>query len=61
MKIEILEQAKRDLIDGFRFYEEQGVGIGFVLPDESLRRHRVAKHLRGSHCKPYRAIIVLLR
>jgi len=28
MRIEILDQAERDLIEGFRFYEEQGVGLG---------------------------------
>jgi len=28
MKIEILETAQRDLVEGFRFYEQQGVGLG---------------------------------
>lgn len=28
MKIEILDTAQRDLVEGFRFYEEQGVGLG---------------------------------
>ena len=28
MRIEILDQAARDLIEGFRFYEEQEEGLG---------------------------------
>jgi hypothetical protein len=28
MKIVILDEAKRDLIEGFRFYEEQAPGLG---------------------------------
>lgn len=28
MRIEILDQAERDLVEGFRFYEEQGEGLG---------------------------------
>jgi plasmid stabilization system protein ParE len=28
MRIEILDQAERDLIEGFRFYEDQGEGLG---------------------------------
>ena len=31
MKIEILEQTARDLVEGFRFYEEQGAGLGSSL------------------------------
>ena len=28
MRIEILDTAQRDLVEGFRFYEEQGEGLG---------------------------------
>lgn len=28
MKVRILSSASRDLIDGYRFYEEQGEGVG---------------------------------
>jgi hypothetical protein len=28
MRLEILDQAERDLIEGFRFYEDQGEGLG---------------------------------
>ncbi len=28
MRIEILDEAARDLIEGFRFYEDQGIGLG---------------------------------
>jgi len=32
MKIEILETAQRDLVEGFRFHE-QGVGLGWYFLD----------------------------
>jgi hypothetical protein len=28
MRIQILDRAERDLIEGFHFYESQGVGLG---------------------------------
>jgi hypothetical protein len=31
MKIEILEEAEQDLIDGFHFYEAQNLGLGQYL------------------------------
>lgn len=54
MKIAILDQAKRDLIEGFRFYEDQDAGLGSyfltnLYPDiESLRIYG------GIHSKPYK-------
>ena len=45
MKIEILDQAEDDLIEGFRFYEAQQPGLGFYFlvnlygDIESLRLH----------------------
>ena len=54
MKIEFLDQAELDLIDGFRFYEDQQVGLGsYFLTSlyadiESLRIHA------GIHRKAYK-------
>ena len=31
MRIEILEEAERDLIEGFHFYENQQVGLEFYF------------------------------
>ncbi len=33
MKVEILDEAERDLIDGFRFYEAQAEGLGDYFLD----------------------------
>ncbi len=33
MKIRILASASRDLIDGYRFYEMQGPGVGAYFLD----------------------------
>jgi plasmid stabilization system protein ParE len=33
MKIEILDDARQDLVDGFRFYENQSVGLGDYFLD----------------------------
>jgi hypothetical protein len=54
MRIEILDQAVQDLIEGFHFYEKQEVGLGsYFLTNlysdiESLRLYS------GIHRKPYR-------
>jgi hypothetical protein len=54
MKIEILDQAELDLIDGSRFYEDQQAGLGsYFLTNlyadiESLRIHA------GVHRKAYK-------
>jgi hypothetical protein len=48
MKLEILDQAEEDLIEGFRFYESQQAGLGsYFLVNlygdiESLRLHGTA-------------------
>jgi hypothetical protein len=45
MRIEILEEAENDLIDGFTFYDRQSKGLGDYFPDsvfadiESLYLH----------------------
>ena len=33
MKIEILDEAQQDLVDGFRFYESQSAGLGDYFLD----------------------------
>ena len=33
MKIQILDEAKEDLVDGFRFYESQSPGLGDYFLD----------------------------
>jgi hypothetical protein len=33
MRIEVLDDAKDDLVDGFHFYEEQSSGLGFDFFD----------------------------
>lgn len=33
MNVEILEEAERDLVDGFRFYETQSAGLGDYFLD----------------------------
>lgn len=54
MKIQILDLAKTDLIEGHRFYEKQEAGLG----DYFLRNlFADIDHLQitaGSHLKPYR-------
>jgi plasmid stabilization system protein ParE len=45
MKVEILDEARRDLVDGYRFYEGQAEGLGGYFLDslfsdiDSLRFH----------------------
>jgi hypothetical protein len=60
MKIVILDEAKGDLIEGFRFYEEQATGLGpYFLANlyadiESLKVHA------GTHLKSYKDYYRLL-
>ena len=37
MRVEVLDQATEDLIEGFWFYETQDAGLGSYFSDESLR------------------------
>ena len=52
MKIEILDEAQQDLIDGFRFYESQSIGLGDYFLDslfsdiDSLQAAKVISILR---------------
>ena len=38
MRIEILDEAERDLVDGAAFYEAQGAGLGTQCPAAQLAR-----------------------
>jgi plasmid stabilization system protein ParE len=56
MRIEILDDAKDDLIDGFHFYEEQSTGLGsyfldslFADIDSLLLYAGVHRMVHGSH------------
>ena len=33
MKVQILDEAQQDLVDGFRFYESQSLGLGEYFRD----------------------------
>ena len=39
MRLQILDSARDDLIEGFYFYEKQELGLGGLLSDEPLLRH----------------------
>jgi hypothetical protein len=60
LKIQILDQAEQDLIEGFHFYEEQQAGLGsYFLTNlyadiESLRLYA------GIHARPYKGYHRLL-
>jgi hypothetical protein len=60
VKIEILDLAEQDLLDGFRFYESQAAGAGnyflenIYLDIESLHQYA------GIHLKPHRNFYRLL-
>jgi plasmid stabilization system protein ParE len=54
MKIEILDVAKRDLIDGFHFYEKQGAGLGSHFLTNLYADIESLKLYGGIHSKPYK-------
>ncbi len=41
LKIDILGEARNDLIAGYRFYEKQAPGLGSYLPSERSQRETV--------------------
>jgi plasmid stabilization system protein ParE len=53
MRIEILDQAKRDLIEGFHFYEEQGKELGSYFLTNLYADIDSLHFSAGSHSKPY--------
>jgi hypothetical protein len=53
MKIKILDQAARDLIEGFYFYEEQGKGLGSYFLTSLYADIESLKIYAGIHRKPF--------
>ena len=53
MKIEILDQAKRDLIDGFYFYEAQHEGLGAFFLARLYSDIESLRASAGVHLKAY--------
>ena len=54
MRLEILDQAARDLVEGFRFYEEQGVGLGSYFLTNLYADIDSLYSSAGIHIKPYK-------
>jgi hypothetical protein len=54
MRIEILDQAERDLIEGFRFYEEQEEGLGSYFLTNLYADIDLLHSLAGIHFKAYK-------
>lgn len=54
MRIEILEEAERDLIEGFHFYENQEPGLGLYLHTNIFSDIESLKNYAGIHRKPHK-------
>jgi hypothetical protein len=60
MRLEILDQAERDLIEGFRFYEDQGEGLGSYFLTNLYADIDSLDSSAGIHSKPYKHYLRLL-
>jgi plasmid stabilization system protein ParE len=60
MRIELLDQAERDLIEGYRFYEDQGVGLGSYFLTNLYADIESLRIYAGIHRKPYKDYFRLL-
>ena len=60
MRIQILDRAERDLIEGFRFYESQGVGLGSYFLTNLYADIESLHIYAGIHSKPYKSYCRLL-
>lgn len=60
MRIEILDEAARDLVEGFRFYEEQGAGLGSYFLTNLYADIDSLCSSAGIHIKPYKHYYRLL-
>ena len=54
MKIQILDLAKEDLIEGYRFYEDREAGLGGYFLTNLYTDIDSLAILGGLHSKPYR-------
>ena len=52
--LEILDQAERDLIEGFHFYEEQQRGLGSYFLTNLYADIESLKLFAGTHSRPYK-------
>ena len=60
MKIEILDLAKFDLLDGFQFYEEQQAGLGSYFLNSIYSDVESLRLYAGIHLKPHKDLHRLL-
>ena len=60
MRIEILAQAERDLIEGFHFYEQQGTGLGSYFLTNLYADIESLTIYAGIHPRPYKHYYRLL-
>ena len=54
MRIEILEDAERDLIEGFHFYESQEAGLGLYFRTNLFSDIESLKNYAGIHSRPHK-------
>ncbi|MGZ8842127.1 MAG: type II toxin-antitoxin system RelE/ParE family toxin [Pyrinomonadaceae bacterium] len=54
MRIEILEEAELDLIEGFHFYENQEAGLGLYFRTNLYTDIESLKNYAGIHSQPYK-------
>ena len=60
MRIQILDRAERDLIEGSHFYESQGVGLGSYFLTNLYADIESLHIYAGIHSKPYKSYYRLL-
>ena len=60
MRIQILDRAERDLIEGFHFYESQGLGLGSYFLTSLYADIESLRIYAGIHSKPYKSYYRLL-
>lgn len=60
MKIEILDVAEFDILDGFYFYERQQAGLGFYFLDSIYSDIESLRLYSGIHLKPHKDYYRLL-
>lgn len=60
VKIEILDLAEQDLLDGYRFYEKQAAGLGRYFLEHIYLDIESLKAYAGIHLKPHKNYYRLL-